>query len=231
MRTGLLALALCLLASRAEAAPPRRTEAVWRDATTVAITCRLEFFGPGLLPGKAGARQAAWWCRGAQTHWNRAPSVVLPSRDGTPRPVRLTFAFPCRVRRSGPPTPGWHAIEVVDMLRDYAAYKRGKPSRLMDGYRSWAYIGGGRKGKVSACFANLLWPTVVAHELGHTFGLRDEYDKHATMTERLRRSLGNRTPSLMDVSWAPWAVIQPAHVKQIYANARRYRWWRTAGGR
>lgn len=230
-RSCLLAtLVACLLSADAAARTTKKTEARRLSDGRIEITLRLEFYGEGLPRQTALARGLVrWWCRGAQRHWNRAPAATIDGRS-----VRLRFAIEGRLRPAAGATAGWHQVEVVDLLREYRRQRRTGKSKLMDGYRSWARRGGARGKRRSACFANLLWPAVVAHELGHLLGLPDEYDKRAAQRERMRQSLrknlealrGGRMPSLMDVSWAPWARVEPRHVRAIRGNIDRYRWWR-----
>lgn len=227
--------ALLLAAAGAVAVPPgaaaeRKTEAVRVAPDRVRITLRLEFHGAG-LPQRPELAEwlVRWWTEGAERLWNRAPAARIEGRS-----VPFSFRFLGRVRPGGGPTAGWHQIRVVDPAREWLAHRTTGRSQLKDGYRSWAYLGGRPGTADSACFARLVWPSVVAHELGHLLGLGDEYPTRAPAAERLRQGLarsvaalraGNR-PSLMELSWAPWAGIQPRHLEAVHAAATRYGWWR-----
>lgn len=198
-----------------EAAPATRAWAV--DADTWRIVARVEFFGAGLPPGRAGEVLIGWWMRGVERHWNRH-AVVDVAENGRTRRVRLQFRVEASRRASdAPPRPDAHQIEVVRTLPELTARLRGRDTRLMDGYRSWVRPARG-SGPAQGCWANLAWPTVIAHEFGHIWGLDDEYDRESGGLARYFRDFPPREwpPSLMDWSWLPLSRAKPRHFQAIW---------------
>ena len=210
----------CSLLTPANAGP---TELWWSGPDELSLHARFEVGGPGLPAGRCGDALVGWWMRGAERRWNAAATARLAGHDA---PVRLRVRLEWRrYAADAPPDREWHRIEVVDAVADLRERRAGRPTRLFDGYRSWAYLGG-RPGDVAACFARQIWPTVVAHELGHVFGLKDEYDTTQPNAQRFLRGLTRCRPSLMEVSWAPWARLRAEHVAGIHAAATEHGWWR-----
>ncbi len=202
----------------------RKTLAYPVDAHTWRVVARVEFHGDGIPAGAAGDALLRWWVRGVERHWNRG-AVVEVTEGRSVRTVRLEFRVVWRRRAPGETAdPSFHPVEVVRFVPEFLGRLAGREGRLMDGYRSWVRYDP-RTRTMTGCWANLNWPTIIAHEFGHIWGLDDEYD---TKTKGLARYFGGGRkewpPSLMDWSWMPLARPKPRHFRAIWENIDRMGW-------
>lgn len=213
-------------ASALEAGPvPRKTVAWPVSADHWRVVARLEFFGDGLPEGPLGDALIRWWMRGVERHWNRDAWVDVVEKGRTRR-VRLEFRVETHRRAPGAaPRPDCHPVEVVRTVPELWNGLLGRPTRLMDGYRSWVSHDRAT-GTMTCCWANLCWPTVIAHEFGHIWGLPDEYDRESRGLARYFRNWPPKEwpPSLMDWSWMPLARVKPHHFRAIWQNLDRHGW-------
>ncbi|MEK7866758.1 MAG: hypothetical protein AAB434_08740 [Planctomycetota bacterium] len=213
-RVWILLLALSVAAS----AEGKKTAAEWTGEDELTITVRMEFYG------KASKSQVAAWERGIEKAWNKN-AVAEIEKDGETRKVTVTIVLETRVRKaSDGPTEGWHQVKVVSGISEFLKQRVQKQEGLlMDGYRSWMWLGGKEEGD-SGCWSNLIWPTVAAHEFGHALGLDDEYDEDAGLLRPILGFLEEQPPSLMNLSWYPGAVAKPRHFRTIVENVEKYGW-------
>lgn len=208
--------------------PPKKTHCIKWPGNHYRIVSKVEFFG--ILPKSPFTeKMMAYALRKVEDIWNKKGRISLEKAGGKKEWIRLEFRFRTRLRRSSEKaTPGYHQIEIVSLFREYLKHKITGKSKLMDGYRSWMYVGG-RHQNLAGRFGFPINITTLAHEFGHLWGVRDEYPKGKTFWKRLQERIGRLPnqewpPSIMDYSWLPLAEPKPRHYQKIYQNIKKYRW-------
>lgn len=214
-------LLLATLAGQMSEEP--KTIAYQKSPSHFLIVAKIEFFGDFSLPLFFEKLLLSWIVKKAEQKWNQNSKFFDPKKKQW---IHLEFRIRWKIRsHTDPTTPGYHQILLVPIWKDWLRYKLTGKSKLLQGHRSWMYIGGRKKG-ISGAFGVPITPTIMAHEFGHLFGLKDEYKANEPLWKRHFLNLLQRSypPSIMEFSSCPWAVPKEKHYQRIYQNLYRYGW-------